>query len=154
MNVQGAQWHGGILILQYTSLKMALLLHKTVHVNFPLATTVVMDMFSLASIVFQIFWLCDAQCPLCIDMSCVCLCIDMGCEQSIAAHHWFWHKVILFWHSTELSKSGNGKKKVSIRSTNEQWQQQYPYVLYSKRRIRVHNLSIVFQHLLSYLLNN
>ena len=41
MNAQGAQWHGGIFILQYTSLKMALLLHKTTLVNFPMATTVI-----------------------------------------------------------------------------------------------------------------
>ena len=40
MNAWGAQWHGGIFILQYTSLKMVLLLHKTALVNFPLATTV------------------------------------------------------------------------------------------------------------------
>ena len=40
MNAWGAQWHGGIFILQYTSLKMVLLLHKTALVNFPMATTV------------------------------------------------------------------------------------------------------------------
>ena len=40
MNAWGAQWHGGIFILQFTSLKMVLLLHKTTLVNFPLATTV------------------------------------------------------------------------------------------------------------------
>ena len=40
MNVWGAQWHGGIFILRYTSLKMVLLLHKTAFVNFPMATTV------------------------------------------------------------------------------------------------------------------
>ena len=40
MKVQGAQWHGSIFILQYTSLKMVLLLHKTALVNFPMATTV------------------------------------------------------------------------------------------------------------------
>ena len=40
MNAWGAQWHGGIFILQFTSLKMVLLLHKTALVNFPMATTV------------------------------------------------------------------------------------------------------------------
>ena len=40
MNVYGAQQHAGIFILWYTSLKMALLLHKTALVNFPMATTV------------------------------------------------------------------------------------------------------------------
>ena len=40
MNACGAQWHGNIFILQYTFLKMALLLHKTALVNFPMATTV------------------------------------------------------------------------------------------------------------------
>ena len=40
MNAWGAQWHGGIFIQQYTSLKMVLLLHKTALVNFPMATTV------------------------------------------------------------------------------------------------------------------
>ena len=29
MNARGAQWDGGSFILQYTSLKMAVLLHKT-----------------------------------------------------------------------------------------------------------------------------
>ena len=40
MNVQGTQRHDGIFILGFTSLKMAVLLHKTVLVNFPMATTV------------------------------------------------------------------------------------------------------------------
>ena len=40
MNSWEAQLHGGIFILQYTSLKMVLLLHKTALVNFPMATTV------------------------------------------------------------------------------------------------------------------
>ena len=40
MNAWGAQQHAGIFILWYTSLKMALLLHKTALVNFPMATTV------------------------------------------------------------------------------------------------------------------
>ena len=40
MNAQGAQWHGGIFILRYVSLKMADLHHKTAHVSFPMATTV------------------------------------------------------------------------------------------------------------------
>ena len=40
MNAWGAQWHGGIFILQFTTLKMVLLLHKTALVNFPMATTV------------------------------------------------------------------------------------------------------------------
>ena len=39
MNAQGAQWHGGIFILRYVSLKMADLHHKTAHVSFPMATT-------------------------------------------------------------------------------------------------------------------
>ena len=43
MNAWGAQWHGGIFILQFTSLKMVLLLHKTTLVNFPMATTVLFD---------------------------------------------------------------------------------------------------------------
>ena len=45
MNAWGAQWHGGIFILQYTSLKMVLLLHKTALVNFPMATTVLVFSF-------------------------------------------------------------------------------------------------------------
>ena len=40
MNARGAQWYGGISILQYTSLKIEVLLHKTALVNFPMATTV------------------------------------------------------------------------------------------------------------------
>ena len=40
MNARGAQWHGGIFMKRYTSLKMAVLLHKTALVNFPMATTV------------------------------------------------------------------------------------------------------------------
>ena len=40
MNAQAAQRHDGVFILQYTSLKMADLLHKTALVNFPMATTV------------------------------------------------------------------------------------------------------------------
>ena len=40
MNAWGAQWHGGIFILQFTSLKIVLLLHKTALDNFPMATTV------------------------------------------------------------------------------------------------------------------
>ena len=39
VNARGAQRHDGIFILQYTSLKMAILLHKTALVNFPMATT-------------------------------------------------------------------------------------------------------------------
>ena len=41
MNARGAQQHAGIFILWYTSLKMALLLHKSALVNFPMATTVI-----------------------------------------------------------------------------------------------------------------
>ena len=40
MNAYGAQQHAGISILLYISLKIALLLHKTALVNFPMATTV------------------------------------------------------------------------------------------------------------------
>ena len=40
MNALGVQLHGGIFILRYTSLKMAVLLHKTALLNFPMATTV------------------------------------------------------------------------------------------------------------------
>ena len=40
MNSYGVQQHAGNSILWYTSLKMALLLHKTALVNFPMATTV------------------------------------------------------------------------------------------------------------------
>ena len=40
MNAQGAQRHDGIFMLQYTSLKMAILLHETTLVNFPMATAV------------------------------------------------------------------------------------------------------------------
>ena len=40
MNAWGAQWHGDIFILQYTPLKMVLLLHKTALVNFIMPTTV------------------------------------------------------------------------------------------------------------------
>ena len=39
MNGWGVQWRGGIFTMQYTSLKMTVLLHKTAHVNFPMATT-------------------------------------------------------------------------------------------------------------------
>ena len=41
MNGRGAQWHNGTLVLQYTSLKMEVLLHKTALVNFPMVTTVI-----------------------------------------------------------------------------------------------------------------
>ena len=34
------QWHSGTFVLRYTSLKMAVLLHKTALINFPMATTV------------------------------------------------------------------------------------------------------------------
>ena len=40
INGQGPQWHNGIFILRYTSLKMSVLLHKTALVNFLMATTV------------------------------------------------------------------------------------------------------------------
>ena len=40
MNALGAQWYGGIFILQFISLKMAVLLHKTALVNFPMASSV------------------------------------------------------------------------------------------------------------------
>ena len=40
MNAWGVQRHGGIFILQYSSLKMILLLHKTALVNFSMAITV------------------------------------------------------------------------------------------------------------------
>ena len=40
VNAWGAQWHGGIFILQYTSLKLVLLHHKAALINFPMATTV------------------------------------------------------------------------------------------------------------------
>ena len=40
MNTRGAQLYGVIFILQYASLKIAVLLHKTVLTNFPMATTV------------------------------------------------------------------------------------------------------------------
>ena len=40
MNAREAQQHAGIFILQYNSLNMALLIHKTELVNFPMATTV------------------------------------------------------------------------------------------------------------------
>ena len=40
MNAREGQWHGGIFILLYTSLKIALFLHKTALINFPMATTV------------------------------------------------------------------------------------------------------------------
>ena len=40
MNAQEAQWHGDIFILRYTSLKIAVLLHKTALVKFPIATNV------------------------------------------------------------------------------------------------------------------
>ena len=39
MNARGAQRHDGIFMLQYISLKMAVLLHKTALVNVPMATT-------------------------------------------------------------------------------------------------------------------
>ena len=40
MNTQGEQRHDGIFIFGYTSLEMAVLLHNTALVNFPMATTV------------------------------------------------------------------------------------------------------------------
>ena len=40
MNARGVQTHNGISILQYTSMKMAVLLHKTSLLYFPMATTV------------------------------------------------------------------------------------------------------------------
>ena len=40
MNAFGTQWCGHIFTLHFTSLKMAVLLHKTALVNFPMATTV------------------------------------------------------------------------------------------------------------------
>ena len=39
MNGRESQWHNVILIFRYISLKMAVLLHKTILVNFPSATT-------------------------------------------------------------------------------------------------------------------
>ena len=39
MNARGVQRLDGIFILRYTSLKMAVLLHKSVLVNFPIATS-------------------------------------------------------------------------------------------------------------------
>ena len=51
MNAWGAQWYGGIFILQYFSLKIVLLLHKTALVNFPMATTVVPDIFIARDII-------------------------------------------------------------------------------------------------------
>jgi len=41
MNARGPQGHDGIFIVRYTSLKMAVLLHKTALVNFATATTAV-----------------------------------------------------------------------------------------------------------------
>ena len=43
INAQGPHWNSDIFILRYTSLKMAVLLHKTALVNFPMATTVCMQ---------------------------------------------------------------------------------------------------------------
>ena len=40
MNTRGAHLYGVIFILEYTSLKIVFLLHKTVLTNFPMATTV------------------------------------------------------------------------------------------------------------------
>ena len=40
INTFSSQWCGWIFIVCYTHLKLALLLHKTVLVNFPIATTV------------------------------------------------------------------------------------------------------------------
>ena len=40
MNAWGAQWLGGNFTLQYTTLKLTVLLHKTALVNFLMATTV------------------------------------------------------------------------------------------------------------------
>ena len=42
MNARGDQWLGGNFTLQYTTLKMTVLLHKTALVNFLMATTVVL----------------------------------------------------------------------------------------------------------------
>ena len=55
MNAWGAQQHAGIFILWYTSLKMALLLHKTALVNFPMATTV----HAIAALMFH--WILQAS---------------------------------------------------------------------------------------------
>ena len=43
MNAQGAQWDGGNFILGYNSLKIAVLLYRTVLVNSPMETTVESD---------------------------------------------------------------------------------------------------------------
>ena len=40
MNARGAHHYAGIFMLSYIPLKMAVLLHKTTLVNFPMATTV------------------------------------------------------------------------------------------------------------------
>ena len=55
MNALGTQKHAGIFILWYTSLKMALLLHKTALVNFPMATTV----YAIAALMFH--WILQAS---------------------------------------------------------------------------------------------
>ena len=40
MNALGSQWLGGIFTLQYTTLKLTVLLHETALINFPMATIV------------------------------------------------------------------------------------------------------------------
>ena len=50
INDLGVQWHNDIFILQYTPLKMAVLLHKTALVNFLISTTV---QVSFVNIVFE-----------------------------------------------------------------------------------------------------
>ena len=53
MNAREAQWYSRISILQYTSLKMTFLLHKTALANFPMATTVFGCKDSLQILVYQ-----------------------------------------------------------------------------------------------------
>ena len=46
MNGPGVQWRGGIFILEKSSLKMTVLLHKIALVNFPMVTTVINNLVS------------------------------------------------------------------------------------------------------------
>ena len=50
MNAKGVQRHDGIFILQYNFLKMVVFHHKTVLVNFPMETTVIMPHMAFAFI--------------------------------------------------------------------------------------------------------
>ena len=56
MNDWGSQYLGGIFTLQYTILKMTILLHKTALVNFPMATTVIFAHYAIKQNIIASSW--------------------------------------------------------------------------------------------------